>query len=138
MTGTSIVSEAAASAAEQTRPAASPRGAPRRSLIVSGIGGIGASLCCVVPFVLVLLGAGGAYISTLTALAPYRPIFIGLTLVSLALAFRKLYLLPRACDPGTHCAEPAVLRRQRIVFWTVSVILAALIAFPWYAPLLLA
>ena len=138
MTGTSIASEAAASAGEQARRAASRSGAPRRSLIVSGIGGIGASLCCVVPFVLVLLGAGGAWIGTLTALAPYRPIFIGVTLVSLALAFHKLYLVPRACDPGSRCAEPAVLRKQRIVFWTVSVILAALIAFPWYAPLLLA
>ena len=137
MPGTSIVSDVAASDREQARPAATPSGA-RWSLIASGIGGVGASLCCVVPFVLVLLGVGGAWIGSLTALAPYRPIFIGVTLVFLALAFRKLYLVPRACDPGTRCAEPAVLRKQRIVFWTVSVVLAVLIGFPWYAPLVLA
>jgi mercuric ion transport protein len=137
MTGTSSVDSVAARAGGQARPAASDSGA-RSSLIASGIGGIGASLCCVVPFVLVLLGVGGAWIGSLTALAPYRPIFIGVTLVFLALAFRKLYLVPRACDPGTRCAEPAVLRRQRIVFWSVSVVLAALIGFPWYAPLMLA
>ena len=137
MTGTSTVNDVAGSAGEQA-PATANRSGARRSLIAGSLGGVGASLCCVVPFVLVLLGAGGAWIGTLTALAPYRPIFIGVTLVSLALAFRKLYLVPRACDPGTRCAEPAELRKQRIVFWTVSVILAALIAFPWYAPLMLA
>ena len=71
------------------------------------------------------------------AVAPYRPIFIGVTLVFMALAFRKLYLVPRGCDAAARCAAPARLRKQRMVFWTVSVLLAALIAFPWYAPLML-
>lgn len=130
MTGISAVGDVDASGSEQSR-AAAPGGGARRSLIAGGIAAVGASLCCVAPFVLVLMGVSGAWIGSLTAMAPYRPMFIGVTLVLLALAFRKLYLVPRGC------AAPAGLRKQRMVFWTVSVLLAALIAFPWYAPLML-
>lgn len=108
-----------------------------RSLVASTLSAIGASLCCVGPLVLLTLGIGGTWISYLTALEPYRPIFIGVTLVFLGLAFRRLYLIPQACEPGTPCADPANLKRQRFLFWFVTVILIALVAFPWYAPLFL-
>ena len=100
MTGTSAVGDVAASGSEQDRAAASGGGA-RRSLIAGGIAAVGASLCCVAPFVLVLMGVSGAWIGSLTALAPYRPIFIGVALVFMAIAFRKLYLVPRACTSVT-------------------------------------
>ena len=95
------------------------------------------SLCCVAPLVLLTLGISGAWISQLTALEPYRPIFIGITLVFMGLAFRQLYIAPARCAPGEACANPRLQRRQRQVFWAVVVGLAALIAFPWYAPLLI-
>ena len=95
------------------------------------------SLCCVGPLVLLALGVSGAWIGQLTALEPYRPLFILAMLIFLALAFRQLYLLPPRCEPGETCADPRRVRRQRRVFWVVLVGLAALIAFPWYAPLLL-
>jgi mercuric ion transport protein len=83
------------------------------SLVAGVVAGIGASVCCVGPLVLLALGISGAWIGNLTALEPYRPIFIGLTLLFLGLAFRKLYLVPRACTPENDCAEPRVIRRQR-------------------------
>ncbi len=92
----------------------------------------GASLCCIGPLVLLALGIGGTWISYLTALEPYRPIFIVITLVFLFLAFRKLYLIPRQCAPEDACAIPTTLRNQRILFWVVSVILLALLTFPYY------
>lgn len=102
------------------------------SMIAAGLTAIGASLCCIGPLVLLALGIGGAWVSYLTALEPYRPIFIGITLVFLFLAFRRLYLLPRQCAPGDACAIPATLRNQRIIFWIVSVLLVALLTFPYY------
>ncbi len=93
---------------------------------------IGASLCCIGPLVLLSLGIGGTWVSSLTALTPYRPYFIGITLLFLFLAFRKLYLIPRSCKIGTACAIPSTLRNQRIIFWAVTVILAALLTFPYY------
>jgi mercuric ion transport protein len=105
------------------------------SLAGGVLAAIGASLCCVAPLVLLALGIGGAWIANLTALEPYRPIFIGLTLLFLGLAFRQLYVTAPACTPGAACADPKVLARQRTVFWVVVVLLAALLATPWLAPL---
>lgn len=107
----------------------------RGSLVAGTLAAIGASLCCVAPLVLLGLGVGGAWIGSLTALEPYRPIFIVLTLVFLGLAFRKLYLVPRTCEPGTSCATPRSVTRQRSAFWIVSILLLGLLAVPWLAPL---
>ena len=62
----------------------------KSSLVAGSLAAIGASVCCVGPLVLLALGIGGAWIGNLTALQPYRPLFIGLTLLFLGLAFRKL------------------------------------------------
>ncbi len=105
------------------------------SLIAGTIAGITASVCCVGPLVLLGLGVSGAWIGNLTALEPYRPIFIGVTLVFLGLAFRKLYLVPAACAPGEACAVPANRTRQRFIFWLVALPVLLLLAFPWYASL---
>ncbi|CAJ0697010.1 MULTISPECIES: mercuric transporter MerT family protein [Ralstonia] len=104
-------------------------------LVAGVLAAIGASVCCVGPLVLLALGIGGSWVSSLTAMDPYRPVFIGLTLLFLGLAFRKLYLVPRACTPGTACAEPRTLERQRLVFWVVAALLLGLLAVPWLAPL---
>lgn len=103
------------------------------SLVAAGLAGITASVCCLGPLVLLALGVGGAWVANLTALEPYRPVFIGAALLFLGLAFRKLYLVPATCAPGEACAAPAGRTRQRLVFWLVAVLLIALLAFPWYA-----
>lgn len=105
------------------------------SLIASALAAIGASVCCVGPLVLLALGVGGTWVSNLTAMEPYRPIFIGLTLLFLGLAFRRLYLVPEVCTPGTSCADPRTRQSQRLTFWIVSVLLVGLLAVPWLAPL---
>ncbi len=105
------------------------------SLIAGVLAAIGASVCCVGPLVLLALGIGGTWVGNLTAMEPYRPIFIGLTLVFLGMAFRKLYLVPQACMLGTPCADPRTIHRQRLTFWIVTVLLLGLLAVPWLAPL---
>ena len=105
-------------------------------LLVAGIfAAIGASACCLGPLVLLALGISGAWISSLTALEPYRPIFIGLTLLFLGFAFYRLYLAPRVCSPGSACTGPRTLKRRRLAFWIVTVVALGLIAAPWVAPL---
>ena len=106
------------------------------SLVAGVLAAIGASVCCVGPLVLLGLGIGGAWIGNLTALEPYRPISIGLTLLFLGLAFRRLYLMPQVCAPGESCADPQVVRRQRLIFWWVALVLVGLLAVPVVAPLL--
>jgi mercuric ion transport protein len=80
-------------------------------LLVAGIlAALGASACCVGPLVLLALGVSGAWISSLTALEPYRPIFIGLTLLFLGLAFYRLYLAAPVCRAESGCGNPRSLR----------------------------
>src|SRR6266480_6447827 len=110
---------------------------PRMAMTAGTLAAIGASICCIGPLALLGFGISGAWIGISNAFEPYRPVLIGITLVFLALAFRKLYLVPQVCAPETACAIPAVVRRQRAVFWVVTALLLALIAFPWIAPLLL-
>ncbi len=108
---------------------------PHRSLLAGTVAAVTASVCCVGPLVLLMLGVSGAWIGYLTAFEPYRPVFVGVTLAFLGLAFRRLYLVPRVCAPGQVCAAPAHLKKQRVLFWTVSTLLVALLAFPAFVPL---
>jgi len=107
-----------------------------KGFLLAGIlAAVGASICCVGPLVLLALGVSGAWIGSLTALEPYRPFFIGLALLFLAFAFHRLYLARRVCAPGSACANPRTLKRQRFAFWIVTVLVLGLIAVPWVAPL---
>lgn len=107
-----------------------------------GIGAIlaavGASACCVGPFLFLSLGIGGAWMSTLTAMEPLRPFFIILTLVFMVLGYRKLYGMPSCCEEGANCAISDTQRRKRLAFWLGSAFILLLLAFPWLAPFFMA
>ncbi|HEY1090503.1 MAG TPA: mercuric transporter MerT family protein [Burkholderiaceae bacterium] len=107
------------------------------SLVAGALAAIGASVCCVGPLVLLALGISGTWIARLTEFEPLRPWLTGATILFLGLAFQRLYLRPRSCEPGSTCATPAVLRRQRLLFWFTALSLLALLSVPWVAPYLL-
>jgi len=106
-----------------------------RFLIAGILAALGASACCVGPLVLLALGISGAWIGSLTTLEPYRAVFIGLTLLFLAAAFRRLYLARQVCTPGSACMDPRTLKRRRVLFWIVTILALGLISAPWFAPL---
>ncbi len=81
----------------------------------------------------VALGIGGAAAGLVEFFTPLRPIFIGLALLFLGFAAYRLFYAPRVCAPGTACADPRTLRNQRLLFIGVAIVVAALVAFPWYA-----
>jgi mercuric ion transport protein len=103
----------------------------------SVVGGLlaafGASACCFGPLALVTLGIGGAWTARLRLLEPLQPIFIGLTLLFLGVAFHRLHIKPRRCAPDQVCASPAVLRGQRLLFWLATAAAVAMLTFPLYA-----
>lgn len=99
---------------------------------------IGASVCCVGPLLLLSLGIGGAWMSTLTSLETVRPFFLILTLVFIGLGYRQLYLIPQSCEEGEACASSEVKDKQRMIFWIGSGLIVLLLAFPWYAPFFMA
>ena len=103
-------------------------------LLVGALAAITASLCCVVPLVLITLGVGGAWVASLSQFEPLRPVYIGIALVMLFLAWRKLYQAS-SCTADKVCADAGLQRRQRVIFWVVSVFILVLLVFPWFAPL---
>ena len=104
-----------------------------KSLLFATLAAIGASACCIGPLLLLSLGIGGAWISNLTAMEPYSPYFTAVTVIVLALAFKQLYFKPQTCDQGLVCANPKVIRNQRIIFWIVTIVLLAMVTFGYYA-----
>ncbi len=111
---------------------ASPKG--RAALVTGSFAAILASTCCLGPLVLVALGFSGAWIGNLTALEPYRPIFIGAALVALFFAGRRVVRPAAACKPGEVCAIPQVRRTYKVLFWIVAALVLVALAFPYVLP----
>lgn len=106
----------------------------RGSLLTGGVAAILASTCCLGPLVLLALGFSGAWIGTLTALEPYRPLFIALAVVSLGLAWRRIWRPVVTCPPGAGCALPPVNRLSKLLFVVVAVLVLIALVFPTMAP----
>src|SRR5258708_34145548 len=68
----------------------------RPNLMATGglLAALAAASCCVVPFALFLLGISGAWISNLTALEPYQPIFAAIAFGFLGRRFYLVYRKP--------------------------------------------
>lgn len=120
----------------QVQPAMSAR-APdgRGALFTGGLAALLASACCLGPLVLLALGISGAWIANLSALEPYRPLFIAVSGVALFFAWRRIWRPAAACAPGEVCALPRVRRGYKLLFGGVAVLLAIALAFPYLAPL---
>lgn len=105
------------------------------------IGGVAAMSCCIVPLGLFSLGAGGAWIGNLTAVAPYQPYIIAVTLGFLGAGYYMVYRKPKleteVCEPGSYCASPKSTRVVKIALWASTAFVAASIAFNVLAPVLL-
>lgn len=102
------------------------------------LGALAAASCCIVPLVLFGAGVSTAWIGNLTALAPYQPAFIALTLLFLAGGFWTVYRRPgMAAAEGSVCAAAVPMRVVKAALWGASALVAAAIAFPFVAPALL-
>lgn len=109
---------------------------PKLPLVGGIIAAIAASLCCVGPLVLVMLGVGGAWVGNLAVLEPFRPYFLGAALVALFFAWKKIYRAPAGpCTPGSLCALPQTRRLYKVLFWVVAALIVAAFVFPYLAPL---
>lgn len=98
--------------------------------IAAGLSGLAASACCWIP---ALLGAGAAgSLGVSAALAPYRPLFLILTGLFLAVGFYVVYRSPAGCRDGCCDASSTPKRRARIgVMWIVAAIAVASATYPY-------
>lgn len=102
-----------------------------KALVAGGLAAILASTCCLGPLVLVTLGVSGAWIGNLAVLEAYRPLFIGIALVALFVAWRRIYRPAIACAPGEVCSIPHVRRTYRWIFWVVAALVLVALGFPY-------
>jgi len=104
------------------------------ALLAGGLAAVLASTCCLGPLVLISIGVSGAWISNLTVLEPYQPIFVGAAVIALLLAWRRIWRPASACDPGQVCAIPQVNRAYKLLFWAVVALVIVALGFPFVAP----
>ena len=87
----------------------------RLPLIGGAIAAVAASLCCIGPLVLVMLGVGGAWVANLAVLEPFRPYFLAAAVIALFFAWKKIYRAPAAACRALRspAAKPGGATRWR-------------------------
>lgn len=101
---------------------------------------VAAAVCCLGPVVLVSLGVTGAWIGNLSAVEPYRPIFMVVAAGLLGFGFYRVYGKSEqheACDEGEACGEdeacevPKATRINKVSLWIATVLVAFFFASPY-------
>lgn len=94
---------------------------------------VAASICCLGPVALALLGLGGG--ALLLKFEPYRSYLLATTGLFLGSAFYLTYRRPppEDCARDSACAQPSRRRGQRSVLWIVTAIVALVAAFPYFS-----
>ncbi len=106
-----------------------------RLMALGGIlGAIGASTCCIVPLILFSLGISGAWVGNLTALEPYKPVFITITLGFLGYGYWMVYRKPKPCAEGDACVRPLPNRLVKSALWVSTVLILVALFWNWIAP----
>ncbi len=101
------------------------------------IGAVLASSCCIAPLLLLTLGVSGAWIGNLTALSPFKPVFLGVALVFIGLGFRQVYSKAKpTCETGSYCARPHSTAVTRAALWIAAVLVLLAASIDWWASLL--
>jgi len=96
----------------------------------AGLGAaVAASACCTIPPAMVSLGIGGAWIGSLTALAPYRWIFVTLAVGALAYAGYNEWRLSRQPECDCETAFSSTTRRSLLGVGGLAVL--GLVVSPW-------
>ncbi len=99
------------------------------------LGAIAASACCVLPLTLFSLGISGAWIGQLTALSPYQPVFILITVGFLGYGYWLVYRKPKTpCADGEACARALPNRLVKSGLWFASGLAGLAFVWPYVVP----
>lgn len=102
-------------------------------LATGGLAAILASACCIGPLLLVSIGLGGAWISNLQVLEPFKPLFLVIALLAMIFAYRRIFRSAAACIPGEICALPQTRLTYKFIFWLVIALMLLALTFPYFA-----
>lgn len=95
------------------------------SVAVAAVAALAASVCCVLPLVLVGLGVTGTWVASLSALAPLKPYFIGGSLLLLGYAGYREYKM--AIQPDCACDTVLSSKTRRAVLGVATLLILGLL-----------
>ncbi|MDM1086784.1 mercuric transport protein MerTP [Myroides odoratimimus] len=93
---------------------------------------IAASLCCITPILVLIAGTSGLA-STFSWLEPFRPYFIGLTILLLCLAWYQKLIRKKQIDCNCETEKKPKFIQSKIFLGIVTVFTIVMLAFPYYA-----
>ncbi|GAA3744649.1 MULTISPECIES: mercuric transport protein MerTP [Flavobacterium] len=91
-----------------------------------------ASLCCITPILALIAGTSGLA-STFSWLEPFRPYFIGLTILVLAFAWYQKLKPQKKIDCNCETDEKTNFTQTKSFLAIITVVAVLLLAFPSYA-----
>jgi len=115
-------------------------GIDRKTLLSGGsvLAALAASVCCLVPLILLSLGVTGAWLGNFNALYPYRPYLIGIALALLAARYLWVHRKRRDCgEEAKACPTPFAPRFDKAALWVSAALIAVAIGLPYAAPWLI-
>jgi mercuric ion transport protein len=96
------------------------------------VAAIAASMCCILPIVFVMIGAGVA--GAAAFFAAWRPLLLAITFALLGLGFYFSYRKPRQnCEPSSGCELHGARRSARMWLWIATAFVILFAAFPLYS-----
>lgn len=104
-------------------------------VVLGGVAALLASAYCLGPLLLAMTGVSGAWNGSLAALEPYRPAVIGMALLAIFFAYRRIFRRV-ACSPDATDVAPRIRTVCKPLFWMVAALVLLAIAFPYAKPLL--
>ena len=110
------------------------RGLRTGSLVGAVVAAFLASLCCIGPLVLAVLGLGGA--GFLLKFEPLRPYFAAATVLLLGAGFYLTYrprAAPLRADDECGCERPRSTRLARWMLWISAAVVLGFLLFPLIA-----
>jgi mercuric ion transport protein len=105
----------------------------KNGLLAAGgiLGAAGAAACCLLPLVFALIGISGAWIGSLTRLAPYQPVFVAIAGLSIGSGLWRVYGKRQDCD-ATQCGTLASRRFTKIVLWFAAALAGVASTTGWW------
>ncbi len=115
-------------------------GIDRKTLLSGGsvLAALAASVCCLVPLILLSLGVTGAWLGNFNALYPYKPYLIGVAVALLAARYVSVYRKRRkSCDKAKACGSAFSARFDKVALWVSTALIIVVVGLPYAAPWLL-
>lgn len=105
--------------------------------VITGLGALAASSCCVLPIVLGGLGAGAGVFTVLGVLAPIRAPLMLASVVAVVVGWFLYVRRQRACVPDRSCAAPRRSPGALVLLSLATVFIAAAAAWGYFEPILI-